>query len=202
MINIKKLLFLLSILVLFEVNDAKADSFVINLYFDQKTSVLTFDKQKNEDVIRDKNMEVSIVQFSKSQETGPYILKLYDVTGAEFSSTEFNKSDGSFQLIIPYFSVASKLSILEKKTNKEILSKDLTGFVTCNGNGKCEAELGETFDSCMADCLSNPRTDQTFYLGDGSGDDIPKADDAPAIEVKKSLWQRIIDFFKNLFSFI
>lgn len=185
---------------LFIIEGAKADSFVISLNFDSKTGKLSFSNQEGGDVVRDKNIETSIIDFSKNKTTGSYILKLYDVTGAEFSSTEFDKSDKPFQLIIPYFSVASKLSIIEKSSNKEILSKNLTEFVTCNGNGKCEAELGETFNSCMGDCLSNPRTDQTVYIGDGINRDIPQ--DNPVIEIKKSFWQRILDFFKNLFSFI
>lgn len=202
MYNYKTKFIFIALFCLFFANSASADGFLVNLNFDPNTNILSFDKKAKKDVERDKNIEASIVEFSRNQEQGQYILKLYDVTGAEFSSTEFDKKDGAFQLIIPYFSVAAKMSIIQKSSNKEILSKDLSEFVSCNGNGKCEADLGESFDSCMSDCISNPRVDDTVYLGEGSGADAPENDQIPVIEVKKSLWQKILDFFKNLFSFI
>lgn len=191
----KLYIFILGIITLFSWNNVFADSFVINLYFNEKTGKLTFDQESPQGVTVDEDMQVSIVDFVQNEDVGPYILKFYDVTGAEFSSIEFDKKNGAFNLITPYFSIAKKIEIIEKSTKKEILSQDLSQYVKCNGNGKCETDLGENFDDCMSDCL-NDRSGNAF---DFPSAQKPGSSDTPAVEVKKTIWQKIIDFFKNLF---
>lgn len=156
------LLFLLS-----NVKVASADAFVINLFYNPATKVLSFDKIAPEKVLRDKNLFVSPTEFARQEISGSYILKLYDEAGREVVSTEFDKKDGTFQLTIPYFSLASGLKIFEKAGNKELFGADLSQFNTCNGNGICEFEKGETSSSCIGDCASSnitfsPQTLQTL----------------------------------------
>jgi len=189
-------IYIFGIIALFSWHDVFASSFIINLYFDDKTGNLTFDKDSSEGVTVDEDTEVSIVDFVQNENVGPYILKIYDVTGNEFSSTEFDRKSGSFKLVIPYFSIANEIKIVEKESKKEILKQDLRKYVKCNGNGKCETELGENFDDCLSDCL-NDRSGEAFNFD--SGNHNPSE---PASEViEKSIWQKIVDFFKNLFKY-
>jgi hypothetical protein len=121
---------------------------------------------------------------------------LYDSKGNEFSTSQFNKKDGAFKLIIPYFSIAAQLKIIEKSTNKEILSTDLKEYETCNGNGQCEDFLGETHLNCMDDC--QPPAPPQNTTGDIK-DFFPPANNNVVVEKPLSLWERIIQFFLNLF---
>lgn len=195
--------FIFAVALLFlSASDARADGFVINLYYNPAAKALTFNRSVKS-VSRDQNADTSIVEFSKDETVGPYILKLYDAKGIEFSSSQFDKKDGAFQLIIPYFSIAAQLKVIEKSTGKELLSADLKGFMTCNGNGRCEADLGETALNCMGDCkasassadtaINNITTDSTV---------VPPAGKAVAETARSqasSVWQKIVNFFSNLF---
>lgn len=184
------------------VSNVFADGFVINLHYDSATKTLTFDKAAGKEVLRDQNADTSIVAFSNDMTIGPFILKLYDAQGIEISSSQFNKKDGAFQLIIPYFSLAAQLKIIEKSTDKELLVANLKEFLTCNGNGKCEPELGETTQSCLGDCKALPLAavqdiaKNPAMLSEG-------AQTIVAEEVKPlSLWQKIVLFFTNLWDSI
>ena len=72
----------------------------------------------------------------------------------------------SFKIAIPYFSLANSLKIFEKNSRKELLSADLSGFLSCNGNGICEVEKGETAQNCIGDCGKefNTYSEQTKKL--------------------------------------
>lgn len=180
---------------------ARADGFVINLYYNTAAKTLSLNKSVKS-VSRDQNADTSIVEFSKDEAVGLYILKLYDAKGIEFSSSQFNKKDGAFQLIIPYFSIAAQLKVVEKSTEKELISADLKEFMTCNGNGKCEADLGETDLNCMGDCEASTSKSSTVTDTSASTKIIPLAEKVAAETDKSqasSVWQKIVSFFSNLF---
>lgn len=168
-----------------------ADGFVINLYYDDTSNTLRFDNAA-ESVERNQSIETSIVEFSKSDlcyvvnEDGsmydqcennsdidfrnqpfldPYILKIYDENNALFSMNAFDKREGVFQVTIPYFSLAKRLAIVERETNEEILSADLTKFMTCNGNGTCGDLLGENEFTCLSDCVDTIKASQKSGTG-------------------------------------
>ncbi len=168
-------------------HDAHADGFVINLYYVSSTNTLKFDEQASKNVERKASADTSIVEFSKDTTVGPYILELYNVKGIKFSENQFNKeNDKPFQLVIPYFSTAKSLRIVEKSTNAVLLSADLSEFTTCNGNGSCEKNLGETEFNCMGDCSSN-KSAQNYI------------DKSATVNNEKSFGQKIIQFFRDLF---
>ena len=168
--------------------DAHADGFVINLYYVSSTNTLKFDEQATKNVERKTSADTSIVEFSKDTTVGPYILELYNVKGIKFSETQFNKeNDKPFQLVIPYFSTAKSLRIVEKSTNAVLLSADLSEFTTCNGNGSCESNLGETKYNCMGDCPADKSAQSN------------STDKSAEASSQKSFGQKIIQFFKDLF---
>ncbi len=198
------LLYLFSVSLFFiTTSSAFADGFVINLYYSTATKTLAFNNSTR-NVLRDPNADTSIVEFSNDTTIGVYILKLYDEKGLEFSTSQFNKKDGAFSLTIPYFSLATQLKIIEKSTNKTLLVADLKEYTTCNGNGKCEPALGETPLNCMGDCKPVTPTQDEI----GNTNIPPPLVDIPATAQNEipttnpeslSWWQKIVQFFKNLF---
>lgn len=185
------------------ITNVLADGFVINLYYDAATKNLIFDKNASKSVLRDQNAKTSIVQFSNDDTIGPFILKLYDAQGIELSANQFNKKDGAFQLTIPYFSLATQLKIFEKSTSKELLVVDLNEFSTCNGNGKCEPNLGETDLNCMGDCkpsvVKNVSDNGSAFLTSNNSNTT----NAVTTNTEElSWWQKIVLFFKNLWNSI
>jgi hypothetical protein len=150
---------------------ASAEVFRINLYYDASAEILRFDKIKDAPVFYDKNKFLSPMEFINQETIGQYFLTLYDSSGNLLFTTGFDKKNGSFEISIPYFSLANSLKVFERSTNKEILSSNLSQFVTCNGNGICEFEKGETFDTCLGDCgTSAPKySEQTKSLLEKSG---------------------------------
>lgn len=172
-------------------HEVYADGFVINLYYISSTNTLKFDEQATKKVERDTSADTSIVEFSKDTTVGPYILELYNVKGIKFVENQFNKeNDKAFQLVIPYFSTAKSLRIVEKATNTVLLSADLSEFVTCNGNGSCEPNLGETEFNCMGDCSGN-KSAKSYSAN--------PADKSVEVGSQKSLGQKIVQFFRDLF---
>lgn len=179
------------IIAFFVGHDAHADGFVINLYYVSSTNTLKFDEQATKNVERDTSADTSIVEFSKDETIGPYILELYNVKGIKFSENQFNKeNDKPFQLVIPYFSTAKSLRIVEKSTNAVLLSADLSEFTTCNGNGSCESNLGETRYNCMGDCSSNKSAQNSS---------VNATEKSAAVNSEESFGQKIIQFFRDLF---
>lgn len=136
---------------------AKAEVFSIHLYYNAATNTLSFDKLKSEPVSYDKDTFLSILEFNATQGPGSYVLQLYDIDGNDALLTEFDAKEGAFDINIPYFSIGASLKIFEKSSGKEILSANLSEFITCNGNSICEFEKGETALNCIGDCAnSNP----------------------------------------------
>jgi len=135
--------------------NAKGDVFSVHLFYDSNKKALFFDNESEENVSLDKEEDISIVEYAIDNSTGAYIIKLYDISGNVFSQNEFNPKVGKFDYKMPYFSVAEKMEIFEKSTNKKILETNLSNYLTCNGNGTCEFEKGENIDSCIGDCASS-----------------------------------------------
>jgi len=151
---------------------AQADGFVISLYFDKNTAILSFDKNSTQNIVVDKNISPSIQEFVVNETSGNYILKYDDGNSSEIASVEFNAEDGPFKLTTPYFSLAKNLKISEKSSEKEILSADLSTFSTCNGNGICEVEKRETAQNCIGDCgnkqnVYSEQTKKILFESDG-----------------------------------
>lgn len=156
----KKIKYIVPVAILFlllNIKNALADTYLVNLYYDAPSKTLSFDKFAPEKVSLDKTARISIIDFTQESENsiGPYILTFYDITKNEIISTKFNKKDGAFKIIVPYFSIATTLKIFEASSNKELLSADISSFSTCNGNGICEYEKGETGKNCLGDCATS-----------------------------------------------
>ncbi|KKR21830.1 MAG: hypothetical protein UT50_C0003G0011 [Candidatus Moranbacteria bacterium GW2011_GWA2_39_41] len=169
-------LFLLLLTALFNVEllTARADGFIVNLYYNPATKALTFDNKVSEKVSYSQSVDISILEFAQQPTTGAYILRFYDTTGSEIVSTEFEKKDGAFSLNIPYFSLAYSLQVFEKSTNKELLNADLSKFSTCNGNGICEYEKKESAQNCLEDCATaQPKfSQQTLDILDSTNETV------------------------------
>lgn len=134
---------------------ANASAYLIYLYYSPQNNTLVFDKNKSANVVLDKSIQSDYLDFAQNTSSGTYLLKLYDIDDKEIINTEFNKTNGAFVLQIPYFSLANKLKIIEKSSEKDLLQADLSKYLTCNGNGVCELEKGETALNCMGDCANS-----------------------------------------------
>jgi hypothetical protein len=152
-----------------------ASSYTIHLYYDTASQKLSFDKFADSKVSLDKSSNPSILEFVRESDTasGAYVLTFYETTGNEIISTKFDVQSGAFQLAIPFFSTADKLTIFKTGSNEEVLSTDLSAFTTCNGNGICEYEKGETLQNCLGDCDTNkpsfsPQTLQKLKENNGT----------------------------------
>lgn len=191
--------FIFVFLLFFTSEKVLADGFEINLYYNASTGKLTFDNSATKFVSRNLEADTSIVEYSNDETKGAFILKLYDVKGNEFSSHEFNGTGGSFKLVIPYFSIANQLKIFKKSINQEILSADLSEYLSCNGNGICEVSLGENNSNCLGDCSTKPKVS---VLGVGEKADVAidkEGLNLDKIEKNSSWFYKIFNFFKNLF---
>jgi hypothetical protein len=134
-------------------NTVKADIFVVNLIYDPTTKRLDFDSQTK--IAVDKEKDIPLLEFlTKDQQTGNYSFKLFDINGYDLFGNGFNSKQGLFQLEIPYAATAKTIKIYNTD-NKEIMSADLSQFVTCNSNGICEFEKGETAQNCISDCANS-----------------------------------------------
>jgi len=162
----KKISYIIPIIalsLLLNIKSASADAYLVHLYYAAASKTLVFDKLAPQSISLDKTLSPSVIDFTQEAEvsSGPYILTFYDNTNNEIISTQFDKKDGAFQLTIPYFSIATTLKIFEKNTGKEILNADISNLSTCNGNGICEYEKGETVRNCIEDCSnSQPKFSQ------------------------------------------
>ena len=134
---------------------ANASAYLIYLYYSPQNNTLAFDKNKSTNVVLDKSIQSDYLDFAQNTSSGTYLLKLYDIDDKEIINTEFNKTNGAFVLQIPYFSLANKLKIIEKSSKKDLLQADLSKYLTCNGNGICELEKGETALNCIGDCANS-----------------------------------------------
>lgn len=134
---------------------ANASAYLIYLYYSPQNNTLVFDKNKSANVVLDKSIQSDYLDFAQNTSSGTYLLKLYDIDDKEIINTEFNKTNGAFVLQIPYFSLANKLKIIEKSSEKDLLQADLSKYLTCNGNGICELEKEETALNCMGDCANS-----------------------------------------------
>lgn len=173
-----KKIFLSSVLFIFlftvKLPIASAEVFQINLYYDASAKILRFDKIKDAPVSYDKNKFLSPMEFINQETIGQYFLTLYDSSGNSLFTTGFDNRNGSFEISIPYFSLANSLKVFERSANKELLSSNLSQFVTCNGNGICEFEKGETLDTCLGDCgtIAPKYSEQTKSLLEKSGGEL------------------------------
>jgi hypothetical protein len=151
--NKRKLLFFVAIVIYFSfVFLAKADTFVIHLYYDKNTNTLNFNRNNANPITIDKKENISILEFANDNSVGSHVLKLYDIDNVHISDSEFNLQDGPFEYKVPYFSTVIRAEIIDKLTGKKILEADLSKFVSCNGNRICEFEKGENIETCLNDC--------------------------------------------------
>lgn len=155
----KKIKFVIPIalfILFLSVKWAMADAYVVHLYYDASSKTLNFDRTAQEKVSLDKNQSPSVIDFTQQAEnsSGQFILTFYDSTNSEIISSQFDPQNGPFQLTIPYFSIASSLEIFDKATGVKLLDADITNLSTCNGNGICEYEKGETAQNCIQDCAN------------------------------------------------
>lgn len=154
--KIKKYIIIFTLLAAFCPLLASAKSFVAHLYYDSKTKNLYFDKTQTEQVSFDKKLFTSQVDFLQGIEGvpgGTFAIILYDTSDSEIGRLSFNAPPkGSFDVAIPFFPFSKTIKIINNKTQKEILSSDLSKFSSCNANGICELEKGESVEGCLVDC--------------------------------------------------
>ncbi len=191
--NMKKKLFFyffsVSLLYAGVFGNAKADVFVLNFKYDFNKNVLSFDEQ--EKVILDKENDIPILEFmTGKRQAGSYVLRVFDVKDYELFDAELQPKNGSFQLSIPYASTAKYLKIYTKIDNQEILSVDLSQFITCNSNGICEFEKRENINTCISDCASgnvtfSQQTKETLDKNNG----ILKDEKTGAILLKENIFK-------------
>ncbi len=149
-----KYLILIFALFLIPLTSQAASTMTIN--FNYSNSTLGFG---NPVTNQDKNAYISIFDFGSQaeQSTGPYALKLIDVYNHELVTLHFNAQAGNFSLTVPYFSTIQKMQVFENNNQTPILEQDLSSVNTCNANGVCEFEKGESGAGCIIDCgITNP----------------------------------------------
>lgn len=133
---------------------AKAETLFLNLSFDPQTKKLTFN---NEGVLVDHNTYLAPSPSRIPDDLSNYdmIVRLYDKDNNELFAQGDNYGYGNFTLTLPYFSLATKLDIQDAHTKNLLLEKNIKDLATCNGNGVCEFNKGETESSCLEDCSSS-----------------------------------------------
>lgn len=148
--------------------------FEIHLFFDESNRTIKFDSKKTEPVSLNESEYISVLETVQRSETehGEYATVLLNAKGGEIISLEFNPKPGSFDEVLPYFSLAKTLKIVKSADKSEILSADLTAFLACNGNGICEFEKKENNQTCLEDCGSShvrfsPETTKQLEENDG-----------------------------------
>lgn len=136
---------------------AQANEFQVHLYYQANSNELRFDKFSQQAVTLNTQSDrlPSLFLYDNEGVHGKYVVSIFDVQGANLISLEFNPTPGAFVLDLPYFGVAQNIIIYDKITNSELLRQDVSQFVTCNLNGVCEYEKGETMNQCLGDCGAN-----------------------------------------------
>jgi hypothetical protein len=135
-------------------NKAQASVFAAHLYYSSDQKNLKFDNTYPDNISLDSQKFISVFDFSDESNPGEYVAKLYDNTETILISGFFTAKAGAFSLDIPYISIADSLKIFSKSSGKELLSANLEQFITCNRNGICEFEKGETEETCLVDCAT------------------------------------------------
>lgn len=189
--NIAILIFTIACLVILAPKTASADGFVVHLYFNSDSNNLSFDKESPQNITLDKTISPSVVEFARNNDKGEYTLKLYDTTLKILASTEFDKKNGAFTVVLPYYSLADKLRIFNTKNHDLLLEADLSSFTKCNGNNICEVEKGETSQNCIGDCgnKSNSYSEQTKKLLE-ENNGVIKNPDTGNIELKDNSFSK------------
>jgi len=142
-------------LLIFPLTTNAASGLIINLLYSEGT--LSFDNPAAE---QNKKLYISSQSFDAQSlnSVGPFTLLITDWNNNELVNERFNTQLGKFSLSVPYYSTLKKLTILETKSNKSILEKDLSFVSTCNTNNICEFEKGEDASNCLLDCgVSQPK---------------------------------------------
>lgn len=136
---------------------AHAEAFKLNLFYDEKTGTLKFDQQQSSFVELDKKKELSVLEYVKDNENKPgkYTVSILDKQANELIQSNFNPIKGAFVVYVPYFSLASSITVKEKASQKELLSAAVAEYSSCNANGLCELELQESLLTCLQDCGTN-----------------------------------------------
>lgn len=153
----KYFIFILTLLAI-PLTTHAASTMTINLFYSDNKLVFG-----NPVVSQDKNAFISIIEFQNKIDvsTGDFVLKIIDCYNQELITEHFNAQPGGFSLTIPYFPTITKMQIFEKDSQQPILEQDLNYINTCNANGICELERGESGSDCIIDCgVSHPKYSQ------------------------------------------
>jgi hypothetical protein len=120
------------------------------LYFTQKNNTLYQSSSPGYDIIQDAYIE------TVKRGDGVFYLEIVNMAGNIVSRVDFlgaGKSGSSLNIRAPYFADA-KLANIYDSSGKKILSVDLSGSSICNGNGRCDAQFGESASVCPSECGS------------------------------------------------
>ena len=147
---------------------ARADIYIVHLFYNAKINALYFDKQQ-EAVSLDKNDFISLNAFFEEQDAikdAHYILKIKPTNGDELPLNKFNEKNGQFDLRVPFFVTGAAINIYNFHSGEKVASTDISSFKICNGNGVCEYEKGENAQNCIDECASGQinYSDQTKKL--------------------------------------
>lgn len=153
--RIYTLFFFLILAIFFPCATSMADTFKIHVLYDQKKDFLNFDESSGASVEKTANNSIGIVEFNTPEAVGKFEYTLFDITGAEIISVQFDSTPGNFSLELPYFSIAKTVKIKRSGEQNYFLEKDISNLLMCNDNKVCEFEKGETMNTCIADCASS-----------------------------------------------
>jgi len=152
----KAIIFLVSFFFAALPFSAEASVFHIRFQYDRQTDRLSFDETKGLPIEVDQESDMNPMEFSEVDSAGSFALAFFFDDGTEIIRKNFDPSkfsDKSFSLDAPYLSSAKSASVYRIGSSVPILSLDLSLFMTCDGNGVCEYESGENFDTCIPDCV-------------------------------------------------
>jgi hypothetical protein len=171
----KNIIYLFSVLFLlfclFQPKISLADTFVVNLIYNQSTDTLSLD---NAGVTINKNVDVPFSDIENPSTIGVDKLILLEDKGVQAFAWQFNPQNGPFSINLPYVSIAKSLEIVDSASNKVILQTDLSKYSTCNANGICEFDKGENIYTCAVDCAAgktikyDPATLKLLKSGNGA----------------------------------
>lgn len=86
-----------------------------------------------------------------------FVLVIQSIKGVTLAKIGFNNPQGagpkktSFDVQAPYFDNNGKVLVLNRE-GKSVLDFSVANTATCNENGKCDADAGETHRNCPVDC--------------------------------------------------
>jgi hypothetical protein len=134
---------------------ALADVFEIRFYYDSAKDDLRFDRDAPYPVSLNKNKDLPIVEFDDMLlDPGPYEFLFLNAGGNQVEKRQFSPKPGAFMIEVPYYSVATAFGVRRSGSRDFFLTADIAGFSTCDNNGVCELEKGESIGTCLPDCAS------------------------------------------------